>query len=100
MIDVARTMRGDGTWNRRDVEDSFPALLHKEFVQMIPELLGALRRWSKEGLVSFVGFVILLDKITNVDLFPPKTRVESMPGRNRFFSGGSRTHLSPPSCCR
>src|SRR5262245_65211059 len=94
-IDVAGSVRGDGTWNLGYIEDPFLALLHEQFVQMVPDLPGALRGGGKEGSVSFVGFVVLLDEIANVDLLPPETRMKSLPGRNRLFLGGS-THISSP----
>ena len=54
-IDVAGSVRGDGTWNLGDIEHPFPALLHEQFLQMIPDLRGSLRGGRKEGVVSFIG---------------------------------------------
>ena len=40
----------------------------KSSFKLIPDLLGALRRGRKEGFVSLVGFVVLLDEVANIDL--------------------------------
>ena len=47
-IDVARAMRGDGTWNLGDVEHAFLALFHKEFVQTIPQIPWSARLRAQE----------------------------------------------------
>ena len=39
---------------------------------MIPDFPGTLRGGRKEGFVSVVGLVVLLDEITNVDLLLPQ----------------------------
>ena len=78
-IDVAGGVRGDGTGRLRDIEYPFSALLHKECVQMIPDLPGARRFRPEKRLISLVRFVVLLDEVTNVDLRLPKPRLESVP---------------------
>src|SRR5207244_4293100 len=83
-IDVARPMGCDRAGYLRDVQYALLALLDKEQVQSIPELFGALCCGCKEGLISLVGLVVLLDEVSNIDFPLPKTRLESMPWSGRF----------------
>src|SRR6185295_5016194 len=84
-INVARAMRGDGTRNQRDVEHTFLPLFYKELVQPIPQVLGSLCRGRKEGFVSFVRLVVLLDEVANINLPLPETCLESLPWGNHFL---------------
>src|SRR5262245_24180096 len=72
-IDIARTVRGNGAWNLRDVEHTFLALFHKELVQPLPYLLGPLRCGRKKRLVPLIRLVVLLKTVTNIDLQSPST---------------------------
>jgi hypothetical protein len=51
---------------------------------MTPDLLGAFRGRRKERFISFVGLVVLLDEITNIDLFAPEAWMKPLPRGNRF----------------
>jgi len=85
LINVAGAMRRNRAGNLRDVEHSFLALFDKQLVQTIPDLPGPLRRGRKKRLISLIWLVVLLNEITDVDFLLPKTRLESVPGRNRCF---------------
>ena len=84
-IDVAWAMRGDGTWNLRNVEHAFLSLFHKEFVQPIPQVLGPLGCGRKKRPVSLVWLVVLLDEVANIDLLLPETGLESLPWRKSLL---------------
>jgi hypothetical protein len=58
--------------------------LGKEVVQTIPQLLCPLRGGSQEGLVPLVGFIVLLNKVANIDLLLPETCSESLPSGGNF----------------
>ena len=68
LVDIARIMRGDRTWNLRDVENSLFSFFQKEFIQLVPQRFGAFCGSREERLVSFVRCVVLLDEVADVDL--------------------------------
>ena len=51
----------------------------KHFGQFVPHFLRFLRRGYEESIVSFVRFVIVLDKISYIDLFFPGFTFELLP---------------------
>jgi hypothetical protein len=74
LIDVAGGVCRDRTGYLRDVEYALLAFLNEQFVQSSPDVLGAGRCKGEERLVAVVGFVVLLNEASNVDLFFARAR--------------------------
>src|SRR5258706_15717431 len=60
-IDIAWIVGGDGTWNQGNVEHALFSFLHEEFVQAIPKVRCACGGVRKEGIVSLIRLVVLLN---------------------------------------
>ena len=82
-INVAWAMSGDGTWNLGDVEHSLLPLFHEEFVQAIPQAIGPPCRRRKEGSVSLIRLVVLLDEVTNINSFCQRPVLNPCHGESR-----------------
>ena len=55
------------------------ALLGKETHDVVPEVLGALGGTSEERLIAFIGGVVALDKVADVNLVGPGAALEAFP---------------------
>ena len=55
------------------------ALLGKEAHDVVPEVLGALGGTSEERLIAFIGGVVALDKVADVNLVGPGAALEAFP---------------------
>ncbi len=90
LVDVARRVRQDARGNLRDVEDALLALLREQRLQGLPDALGALGGAGQELAVAFVGGVVALDEVANVDLLRPMARLEAAPCGSRLLAGEIR----------
>jgi hypothetical protein len=63
---------GDGAGNLGYIQDSLFAFFYKEVTEDFPDLLGTVGCWGKKGVIPFIRFVILLDKVANVDFLLPE----------------------------
>ena len=84
-IDVARNVRRDRAWNLGHIENAFLALFNKQVVQSSPYSFCPFRRGRKERFISVVWLIVLLNEITNVDIFLPETRIN--PSHGEVVSG-------------
>ena len=83
-IDIARIVGGDGTWNQGNVEHALFSFFHEEFVQAIPKVRCACGGARKEGIVSLIRLVVLLNEVADIDLPLPKSRFEVLPRGHDF----------------
>ena len=79
--DVARLMARD---RRNDIgvhieHAALLAFFSLQFLQLAPQLFCCVGRACKEGLVSFVGGVVTLNKVADVDFALPKSTFKAFP---------------------
>src|SRR4029453_13199395 len=85
-VDVARGMRRDRARNLRDVEHALLSFLDEQLLERVPDAQRPRRGRRQEGLISVVRLVVLLNEVTNVDLFLPETGSKLLPrGRRVLF---------------
>ena len=72
-------MRRNGARNLGNIQDAFLAFRDKQLIQTRPDFLRSVRRRCEKPTVSFVGSVVLLDKVPDVDFFLPESDVETLP---------------------
>ena len=83
-IDIAWIVGSDGTWNQGNVEHALFSFFHEEFVQAIPKVRCACGGARKEGIVSLIRLVVLLNEVADIDLPLPKSRFEALPRGHNF----------------
>src|SRR5258708_5719038 len=83
-IDIAWIVSGDGAWNQGNVEHALFSFFHEEFVQAIPKVRCACGGTRKEGIVSLIGLVVLLNEVAHIDPLLPEPRFEALPGGYDF----------------